>query len=165
MDGAGDFTVTVTRKEVVQAVLVPSMQEYWLPLSNLDLLLPPLDVSLFICYKKPLESVGNGDEQFAFRSMVTVLKEAMARALVPYYALGGEVLSNSAGEPELFCNNNGVDFTEAYADVKLRDLNLYNPDESVEGKLVPKKEHGVFSVQVTHSFPEYQKTRRKHVSN
>jgi hypothetical protein len=25
---------------------------------------------------------------------------------------------------------------------------LYNPDESVEGKLVPKKKHGVLAVQV-----------------
>ncbi|CBI18361.3 unnamed protein product, partial [Vitis vinifera] len=81
--------------------------------------------------------------------MVRVLKEAMAQALVPYYAFGGEVLSNSLGEPELLCNNHGVDFLEAYADVKLKDLDLYNPDESIEGKLVPKKKHGVLSVQVT----------------
>ncbi|CBI33403.3 unnamed protein product, partial [Vitis vinifera] len=38
---------------------------------------------------------------------------------------------------------------EAYADVQLQNLNLYNPDESIESKLVPKKKHGVLSVQVT----------------
>ncbi|RVW75019.1 Shikimate O-hydroxycinnamoyltransferase [Vitis vinifera] len=146
MGSGGDFTVTVTRKDIVAAVL--PILEYWLPLSNLDLLLPPLDVSVFLCYKKPHESV-NGGENFTFGSMVRVLKEAMAQALVPYYAFGGEVLSNSLGEPELLCNNHGVDFLEAYADVKLKDLDLYNPDESIEGKLVPKKKHGVLSVQVT----------------
>ncbi|RVW21558.1 Anthranilate N-benzoyltransferase protein 3 [Vitis vinifera] len=81
--------------------------------------------------------------------MVRVLKEAMAQALVPYYAFAGEILSNSLGEAELLCNNRGVDFLEAYADVKLQDLNLYNPDESIEGKLAPTRKHGVLSVQVT----------------
>lgn len=160
MGSGGDFTVTVTRKDIVAAVL--PILEYWLPLSNLDLLLPPLDVSVFLCYKKPHESV-NGGENFTFGSMVRVLKEAMAQALVPYYAFGGEVLSNSLGEPELLCNNHGVDFLEAYADVKLKDLDLYNPDESIEGKLVPKKKHGVLSVQVTLSLPEYQNTAYKHI--
>ncbi|KAJ8628955.1 hypothetical protein MRB53_022278 [Persea americana] len=38
---------------------------------------------------------------------------------------------------------------EAYADVELRELQLYNPDASVEGKLVPKKKDGVLCIQVT----------------
>ncbi|RWR84342.1 LOW QUALITY PROTEIN: shikimate O-hydroxycinnamoyltransferase [Cinnamomum micranthum f. kanehirae] len=38
---------------------------------------------------------------------------------------------------------------EAYADVELRELQLYNPDASVEGKLVPKKKDGVLYIQVT----------------
>ncbi|KAJ9692928.1 hypothetical protein PVL29_011850 [Vitis rotundifolia] len=137
--GGGDFTVTESRKEVVGAVL--PVQEYWLPLSNLDLLLPPVDVGVFFCYKKP--------HDLTFGTMISVLKEALAQALVSYYPFAGEVLSNSAGEPELLCNNRGVDFMEAYADVQLQNLNLYNPDESIESKLVPKKKHGVLSVQVT----------------
>ncbi|BAT88821.1 hypothetical protein VIGAN_05243900, partial [Vigna angularis var. angularis] len=48
----GDFSVQVTNEEVVAAVL--PMQEHWLPLSNLDLLLPPLDVGVFFCYKNPI---------------------------------------------------------------------------------------------------------------
>ncbi|MBH0063557.1 hypothetical protein I6E85_20815, partial [Pseudoalteromonas sp. NZS71] len=56
---------------------------------------------------------------------------------------------NSVGEPEILCNNRGVDFFEAFADVELKDLNLYDPDESIEGKLVPKKKHGVLAVQAT----------------
>ncbi|XP_034696719.1 shikimate O-hydroxycinnamoyltransferase-like [Vitis riparia] len=147
MGGGGKyFTVTVTRKELVAAE-VP-MQEHWLPLSNLDLLLPPIDVSVFFCYKKPHQNANGGDD-FTFGSMAGVLRKALAQALVSYYAFAGEVVSNSVGEPELLCNNQGVDFTEAYADVKLHDLSLYNPDDSIEGKLVPKKQHGVLCVQVT----------------
>ncbi|KAJ9692935.1 hypothetical protein PVL29_011857 [Vitis rotundifolia] len=96
--GGGDFTVTVSRKEVVAAAL--PVQEYWLPLSNLDLLLPPVDVGAFFCYKNP--------HDLTFGFMIGVLKEALAQALVSYYPFAGEVLSNSAGEPELLCNNRGV---------------------------------------------------------
>lgn len=46
--GGGGVTVVVRRSEVVAAVL--PMQEHWLPMSNLDLLLPPLDVGVFFCY-------------------------------------------------------------------------------------------------------------------
>ncbi|RVW74997.1 Putrescine hydroxycinnamoyltransferase 1 [Vitis vinifera] len=142
--GGKCFTVTVTRKELVAAV-VP-MQEHWLQLSNLDLLLPPIDVSVFFCYKKPHQNANGGDD-FTFGSMVGVLRKALAQALVSCYAFAGEVVSNSVGEPELLCNNRGVDFMEAYADAKLHDLSLYNPDDSIEGKLVPKKQHGVLCVQ------------------
>ncbi|XP_021297029.1 shikimate O-hydroxycinnamoyltransferase-like [Herrania umbratica] len=143
MGTEGDFTVTVSKEEVVAAVL--PLQEHWLPFSNLDLLLPAVDVGVFFCYKK---AVGVGDAM-TFGSMVSVLKKAMAQALVSYYAFAGEVVPNTVGEPELVCNNRGVDFIEAYADVELRNLDLHNPDESIEGKLVPKKKQGVLSVQAT----------------
>ncbi|XP_011031277.1 PREDICTED: shikimate O-hydroxycinnamoyltransferase [Populus euphratica] len=147
------FSVTVTEKEVVAAVL--PMHEHWLPLSNLDLLLPPLDVGVFFCYKRPtsstltISSSSPATNSYNFRSMVGVLKKAMAQVLVSYYAFAGEVVANSVGEPELLCNNRGVDFFEAVADIELMDLNLYNPDDSIEGKLVPRKKDGVLAVQAT----------------
>ncbi|KAF8392792.1 hypothetical protein HHK36_021029 [Tetracentron sinense] len=140
--GSGEFAVTINRKEVVSSVL--PLQEHWLPLSNLDLLLPPVDVSVYFCYREPTKH-----EKFTYASVVSVLKTAMAKALVSYYAFAGEVVSNSAGEPELLCNNRGVDFVEAYADVELRDLDLYNLDASVSGKLLPEKKDGVLCVQVS----------------
>ncbi|MED6218281.1 hypothetical protein PIB30_025372 [Stylosanthes scabra] len=85
----------------------------------------------------------------SFASMVGCLKKSLSQALVCYYAFAGEVVANTAGEPELLCNNRGVDFVEAVADIELRCLNLYNPDDSIEGKLVPKKKRGVFAVQAT----------------
>ncbi|PPR92843.1 hypothetical protein GOBAR_AA27826 [Gossypium barbadense] len=141
MGAKADFTVTVSKEEILAAVL--PLQQHWLPLSNLDLILPPVNVGVFFCYKKPEGSI------VSFTSMASVLKEAMAQTLVYYYAFAGEVVANTVGEPELLCNNRGVDFAEAYADVELRDLDLHNPDESIEGKLVPEKKHGVLSVQAT----------------
>ncbi|XP_022724325.1 shikimate O-hydroxycinnamoyltransferase-like [Durio zibethinus] len=143
MGTKADFTVTESKKEVVAAVL--PLQEHWLPLSNLDLLLPPVDVGVFFCYKEQ-EAFG---DRISFGSMVSVLKKAMAQALASYYAFAGEIVPNTVGEPELVCNNRGVDFVEAYADVELQNLDLHNPDESIEGKLVPQKKHGVLSVQAT----------------
>ncbi|XP_044483700.1 coniferyl alcohol acyltransferase-like [Mangifera indica] len=141
MVAGGEFKVTVSKTEVVAAVL--PLQEHWLPLSNLDLLLPPVDVSVFFCFHKPsLQSM-------TFASMVAILKKALAQTLVSYYALAGEVVLNPVGEPELLCNNRGVDFVEAFANVELSELNLYNPDESIQGKLVPNKKNGVLSIQAT----------------
>ncbi|KAL3522133.1 hypothetical protein ACH5RR_014967 [Cinchona calisaya] len=135
-----NFEVNVSKTQVVAAAL--PMQEHWLPLSNLDLLLPPVDVGVFFCYEKP-------SSDHSFGSLAGVLKKALAQTLVSYYAFAGEMVQNVAGEPELLCNNRGVDFVEAFADVEFKELNLYNPDDSIEGKLVPEKKQGVLAVQVT----------------
>ncbi|KAI3466615.1 hypothetical protein Pfo_023278 [Paulownia fortunei] len=135
-----DFEVKVSKTEVVAAAL--PIQEHWLPLSNLDLLLPPVDVGIFFCYN-------NKPNELSFGHIVGVLKKALAQTLVSYYAFAGRLVKNRAGEPELLCNNSGVDFVEAFADVELKELDLYNPDESVEGKLVPERKRGVLAVQAT----------------
>ncbi|KAK6131726.1 hypothetical protein DH2020_034523 [Rehmannia glutinosa] len=138
MEYSGGFPVTVKRSEVVAAVL--PVQEHWLPMSNLDLLLPPLDFGIFFCYKKLTEN------NLSPENMVAVLKKALAEALVSFYPFAGEIVQNRHGEPEILCNNRGVDFSYAYADVELKDIDLYRPDVSVDGKLVPVKMHGVLSV-------------------
>lgn len=135
--------VRVKKKEVVTAVL--PIQHHCLPLSNLDLLLPPVDVGVFFCYSKPILTL----TQLVPATLAGTLKKGLAKALVSFYPFAGEVVANSAGEPELLCNNRGVDFVEADADVDLTSLNLYNPDLSIEGNLVPTKKHGVLAVQVT----------------
>ncbi|XP_027931808.1 rosmarinate synthase-like [Vigna unguiculata] len=151
-DENGDFSVSVTNEEVVAAVL--PMQEHWLPLSNLDLLLPPLDVGVFFCYNNPILTSTTMEDcathKITFGTMVGSLKKALAQTLISYYVFAGEVVLNSMGEPEVLCNNRGVDFLEAEADVELKNLNFYNPDQSIEGKFVPKKKNAcVLAVQAT----------------
>ncbi|KAF3621159.1 putative tetrahydrocannabinolic acid synthase-like [Capsicum annuum] len=144
-----EFNVNVIKTDHVVAAMLP-MQEHCrrLPQSNLDLLLPPIDVGVFFCYQNPNTS-GILPTFWSFSSMVKVLKVSLAETLVAYYPFAGELVQNLAGEPEILCNNAGVDFIEAWADVELKEINFYNPDESIEGKLVPKKKHGVLAVQVT----------------
>ncbi|TVU15823.1 hypothetical protein EJB05_39362, partial [Eragrostis curvula] len=132
----GNYEVKVMAAATV-ALALP-VQEHRLPLSNLDLILPPIDVGVFFCYADPGGS-----------HPVATLKVALAKTLVAYYPLAGEVVANAAGEPELLCSGRGVDVAEAYADgTELRELRLGLPDESLE-QLVPKKKAGVMCVQVT----------------
>ncbi|CAH8316767.1 unnamed protein product [Eruca vesicaria subsp. sativa] len=135
------FHVTTTRKEIVvptSSNLIPLPEKKVISLSNLDLLLPPVDINVCFFYKKPLYNVTND-----------ALKTALAEALVFYYVLAGEVVANPmTGEPEILCNNGGVEVVEAVADVELRELNLHDPYQSI-AKFVPMKNHGVFAIQVT----------------
>lgn len=133
------FSVKVIKSEVV-APKQP-WHDHWLPFTNLDLLVPPFDVGSFFCFKK-------SHEQVDVTTMVDDLRDSLAQALVMFYPLAGEIVRNSAGEPEIHCNNRGVEFIEAAADVELRELNFYNPGESIEGKLMPNKKHGVLAIQV-----------------
>ncbi|KAL0910639.1 hypothetical protein M5K25_021641 [Dendrobium thyrsiflorum] len=149
VNGAEKYNVKICRKEIIAAAAeAKSLKECFLSLSNLDLLMPHIDVGVFFCYRKPpplLSPVNN------FSSMVAKLKSSLAKALVVFYPFAGEVVVNAAGEPELLCNNRGVEFIEAYADVGLDQLNFYDTDGTVERKLVPKKEAdgGVLTLQAT----------------
>ncbi|KAK1685388.1 hypothetical protein QYE76_046236 [Lolium multiflorum] len=128
--------VTILTSATMTVAPALPMQEHRLPLSNLDLLLPPIDVGVFFCYLQPAPTAA-------------ALKEALAKVLVTYYPLAGEVVANADGEPEVLCSGRGVDFTEASADdAELRELRLGMVDEGVE-KLVPAKKAGVICVQVT----------------
>ncbi|KAK1420865.1 hypothetical protein QVD17_22787 [Tagetes erecta] len=137
MGSCGTFGVSVKKRDTVAAAL--PVQDHWLPMSNLDLLLPPLDVGVFFCYKNTLP----------LHESVNIVKKSLAEALVSFYPLAGEMVQNNLGEPELLCNNRGVDFIHAYADMELKNIDLYHPDESVDTKLVPLKKQGVLTVQVT----------------
>ncbi|TVU15810.1 hypothetical protein EJB05_39349, partial [Eragrostis curvula] len=133
-DGGTKVAVTLATTTTVAPPL--PLQEHLLPLSNLDLLLPPLDVGVFLCYANPAPTAA-------------VLKEALAKTLVAYYPLAGEVVAKGDGEPELLCNGRGVDFTEARVEgAALRELRLGLVDEGVE-MLMPNKKAGVVSVQFT----------------
>lgn len=135
---SGGFPVIMKRSEVVAAV-VP-LQEHWLPMSNLDLLLPPLDFGIFLCYRNILH--------LSPENMVAELKKSLAQVLVAFYPFAGEMAVNGQGEPEILCNNRGVDFAHAYADVEMKHIDFYRPHNSLHAKLVPIKMHGVLSIQV-----------------
>lgn len=136
-----DYQVTVKDREVISAA-VTLESKHWLPLSNLDLLLPPIQAGLFFCYKK------KNNTDMSSETVVKTIKSSLAGVLSTFYPLAGEIVQNSQGEPEVLCNNYGVEFVHAHADIDLKDLDFAHPDESVKGKLVPKINRGVVAIQV-----------------
>ncbi|KAJ1700741.1 hypothetical protein LUZ63_000520 [Rhynchospora breviuscula] len=148
--GSNEYEVMIRSVEtVVPTVLV---QKHRLPLSNFDLLQPPVPACYYFCFQRPTPTTVTEDASvgfITFLTMVAALKAALSKVLVIYYPLAGEIVTNSDGEPEILCNNSGVDLIEAYADVELRNLNLYNPDDSVEAKLLPKDTNDTLCIQVT----------------
>ncbi|KAJ9563879.1 hypothetical protein OSB04_009039 [Centaurea solstitialis] len=76
-----------------------------------------------------------------------VMNDHCSRTLPP---VSGDIEWNAAaGENQIHCNNQGVDFIHAFADVELNQLNFYNLDESIQDKLMPKRLRGVCAIQVT----------------
>ncbi|KVH97480.1 rosmarinate synthase-like [Cynara cardunculus var. scolymus] len=140
--GISDMRFSV---KVIDSVVVGAKEPWndqWLPFTNLDLLVPPLDVGSFFCYHKPSHG--------SFPTMLNTLKASLSRALTLFYPLAGDIAWNAADrENQIHCNNQGVDFIQAFADVQLKELNFYDLDESIEGKLMPKKLRGVCAIQVT----------------
>lgn len=133
-----EVVVVVKSMEIVTPLL--PLTEHRLAMSNLDLLLPPLDFGIFFCY----DDNGKNNEM-----MTSMMKKRLSQVLVSFYSLAGEVVLNDEGVPEILCNNRGVDFVEAFADVKLQHLNLHKLDVSVYANYVPVRKHGVLAVQVT----------------
>ncbi|KAD4982935.1 hypothetical protein E3N88_19606 [Mikania micrantha] len=141
INGVDSFTVKVINKVVVHAD--EPWTDHWLPFTNFDLLVPPFDAGSTFFYKKPSHG--------SFQTTVSTLKASLPRVLALFEPLAGQIAWNKdAGENQIHCNNHGVEFIEAVADVELKELNLYNPDECIDGKLMPKKVvRGVLVIQVT----------------
>ncbi|GLJ20240.1 hypothetical protein SUGI_0367340 [Cryptomeria japonica] len=141
-----DYNVEVVRREVVIPATV--IQEHVLPFSNIDLTVPPCGVHVFFCYDKPFQT--------SFASVLSSLKSSLSRAFVSCSAFAGRVVSHGDGDLQMVCNGKGAEFSEAYADICIAQVEFYNPIAAIEGKLVPllvkdSEENGspVFAVQVT----------------
>ncbi|XP_015897681.4 coniferyl alcohol acyltransferase [Ziziphus jujuba] len=140
------FEVNFTRKYTVKAINNPlNNQDYVLPLSNLDLLSGRFPVSYFYFYRNSL--LPND-----FEPIIDTLKTSLSVILSYYYPFAGRIVQNpKTNEPEIICDNTGALVVEANANVPLKELNFYNLDKTLGGKLVSIN-HPVFpmQVQVTH---------------
>ncbi|KAK1392265.1 hypothetical protein POM88_011321 [Heracleum sosnowskyi] len=111
--------VAVVKRMEVVAPLLPST-EHRLAMTNLDRLLPTVDVGIFFCYD-------NGGKNKNNDMMISMLRKGLSNALVSFYSLAGE----------------------AFADIELQHVDLYKLDVSAYANFVPVKKHGVLSMQVT----------------
>lgn len=84
------------------------------------------------------------------------LKSSLACTLVHFYPLAGRLSLVAGGRLEIDCNASGAQFTEAYADIKLTDLDSLLPSPlyhqlipSIDYQNVPLEEIPLLLLQVT----------------
>nr|CAB3453413.1 unnamed protein product [Digitaria exilis] len=125
--------------EVVETTLVPPSEatpRHALWLSNLDLAVPKTHTPLVYYYPKPAA----GAEGFFDPAR---LRDALARALVPFYPLAGRLAAGPGGRIEIDCTGEGALFSVARADFAgdevFRD---FEPSPEARRLLVPFAESG-----------------------
>ncbi|CAN4079858.1 unnamed protein product [Withania somnifera] len=138
----GDYTVSFITKSVVKAN-GPIPEPHVLTVSNLDLLSGRFPVTYVYVYHK----ARHNDSSAAITHQ---LRKSLANCLTHFYPFAGRIISNSeTNEPEIVCDNTGALFLEAQASTCLKELDFYNLNDCVEGKLVPTGQEFPVQVQLT----------------
>ncbi|KAH7577412.1 hypothetical protein ACOSP7_001687 [Xanthoceras sorbifolium] len=136
------FEVNFTAKTVVKAT-GPMPEPHTLSLSNLDLLSGRFPVTYFYFYRQPQ------DENSILK--IEALRISLAKTLSYYYPFAGRIIQNpSNSEPEIICDNTGALILEANTNIPLKNLDFYNLNESLQGKLASVTPDFPLQVQVTH---------------
>lgn len=83
-----------------------------------------------------------------------VIRDALSKALVPYYPIAGRFVKHDDGEMEVACTGEGAWFVEAVADFRLEDVNnlerpLMVPKEEFLPSYPPDQKGLLFMMQVT----------------
>ncbi|CAK7355917.1 unnamed protein product [Dovyalis caffra] len=140
--GHGKFAVKFTGKSIVKAIN-PLPKPQIITLSNLDLLSGRFPVTYFYFYQNP--------EKVCFSSIIESLKSSLAETLSYYYPFSGQIVQNpNTNEPEIICDDNGALVVEGHANISLKELDFYNLNQSLQGKLVSVNTEFPLQVQVTH---------------
>jgi shikimate O-hydroxycinnamoyltransferase len=86
---------------------------------------------------------------------VARLKEAMAKALVPFFPLAGRLGVDSNGRAEIDCNGQGALFVVARSDITVEEIKDAKPSPEIRKQLVPRIEPPsvVLAVQVCILWP------------
>ena len=140
-DVHGKFEVNFTGETVIKAV-GPLPEPHIISLSNLDLLSGRFPVTYFYFYSR--------SQLYDSISVIEDLKSSLAKTLNLYYPFAGRIVENSnTNEPEIVCDNTGALLVEAHANIPLKDLDFYNLNLSLQGKLVSINPEFPCQVQVT----------------
>ncbi|PWA65760.1 spermidine hydroxycinnamoyl transferase [Artemisia annua] len=110
-----------------------------LPLSELDHTGMTTHVPTIYFYKQPSQN---------WATVLQTLITSLASILVHFYPLAGRLVFIAGGRLELDCNTAGVQFTEAFADVKLVDLDDFL-EFPIFDNLIPKVDYCNTQVEET----------------
>ncbi|KAJ4729121.1 HXXXD-type acyl-transferase family protein [Melia azedarach] len=137
-----NFQVKFTSKYVVKAI-GPLPEPHVLTLSNLDLLSGRFPVQYLYFYRR-----SQLDKNYP--RILESLKLSLAKTLNFYYPFAGRIVQNpQTNEPEIICDNNGALVLGAEANVPLKNLDFYNLNEFLKGKLVCIQPDFPLQIQVT----------------
>lgn len=135
------YQVKLTKTTIIKAI-GPLPEPHILTLSNLDLLSGRFPITYFYFYQKPLAS-----NQVP---IVDSLKFSLSKTLNLFYPFSGRIVENpKTHEPEIACDNTGALLVEALASISLQELNFYDLDDFLQGKLVSINDRFPLQVQVT----------------
>ncbi|KAF8389346.1 hypothetical protein HHK36_026040 [Tetracentron sinense] len=137
-----DFSVEFTSSWVVKAAHT-SIEPYILSLSNLDHLFSGrYPLTYFYAYQKP--EIGD------FSMVIAVIKSSLEEVLGHYFPFSGRIVPNAiTAEPEILCNNEGVEVIEAHASIDLASLDFYDLSQSLQKNLVPFQHEIPLRLQIT----------------
>ncbi|CAN0880231.1 HCT [Linum grandiflorum] len=127
---------TVKESSLIRPAEERSEERMWL--SNMDLLHPKTHVRTIYVYKPEQQQIatrtagGNGNYFFDPK----VLKDALGKALVPFYPMAGRLAVGGGGRVELECNGEGVLFQEAEADVSVEEVGEFLPSSGSQDQFV-----------------------------
>ena len=128
--------------EVVDTTLVTPSEptpRHTLWLSNLDLAVPKTHTPLVYYYPAPPAGDGDGEKEEGEGFFAPErLREALARALVPFYPLAGRMATGPEGRLEIDCNGEGALFVVARADFTGDEMfRDFEPSPEARRLLVP----------------------------
>lgn len=116
--------------------------------SNLDLVVPRFHTPSVYFYRRPEGSTNFFNAE--------VLKNALSRALVPFYPMAGRLARDEDGRIEINCNGAGVLFVEAETSSVIDDFGDFAPTMELK-QLIPKVDYTddistfpLLVLQVTH---------------
>ncbi|KAH9687745.1 HXXXD-type acyl-transferase family protein [Citrus sinensis] len=137
----GKLEVKPTGKSIVKA-MGPLPEPHTLQLSNLDLLSGRFPFTYFYFYRRPFGK--------NYPLIIQTLRISLAKTLNFYYPFAGRIIQNpQTNEPEIICDKNGALVLEAEANIPLVNLDFYNLNESLQGKLVSIQPDFPLQIQVT----------------
>ncbi|CAA7408104.1 unnamed protein product [Spirodela intermedia] len=117
--------IYVRESTMVRPVLPTPQRALWN--SNVDLVVPRFHTPSVYFYRP------DGSENFFHAG---VLKEALAKALVPFYPMAGRLRRDEDGRIEINCNGEGVLFVEAETDSTVDDFGDFAPTMELK-RLIP----------------------------
>ncbi|OEL16194.1 Shikimate O-hydroxycinnamoyltransferase [Dichanthelium oligosanthes] len=127
------MAVEIRESSMVKPAEATPKHRLWL--SNLDLLVVRRHVNAVRFYRR---GVSDGPAFFS----PDVLKDALSKALVPFYPLAGRLAQDSTDRLEIHCTGDGVLFVTALTDATIDDIAGSNLSDELQRMLVPSLEDG-----------------------